>query len=1220
MNKKFLSAIMCGAMLTASTSVFVSCEDYGDDIAHLQEQIDQNAATSASELAGKVAALEGQISTLKAAQDNMKDQLAEAKAAAAAAANEAAAAAAKAQATADAAQSGAADAKAAAAAAQAAADAANKGLADAVARVAVLETKVASLEATIAGLTASDKELSAKLNDLQVLANSLKNASDASAEEIKAIKNDIVAKTAELTAQVSKISAEFGAKIDAIDAELNTIKANYATKNELNEKAAELAAVDATLAEQIAANEAYIAAMQEAIAALEAEDAELAALIAENQAAALAEIEAINEELAAQKEAVEAELAAINEKIDEVNGALEQLVMAVMGNKSALEDFQVAVETVVTDMQGQISQLILQANGNYEAIVAIMENLDNLNTAAGDMQGQIESLITQTGANYDDIVKILEALEEQAGWNKDIQTIIVNLQESYLTNDGVLEGMINDLKAVVEGQADQIKALQEWTAAYDAKYEAFKKAQEEAIAAELAKLENVSASLVAAQADIEVLKGQVEALLSSIQSVVFVPQYHDMNSDDFGSVIVPMYNYGVAAWTSEAHNVQLDVEPTLEMKFRVRPAAAAAKLAALYAEDAATVELYVEDALQTRGTETGIAAVKNVVAAEDGVITVTAVFDGEKFANDTYRPTALVIGSKLYDGEEEAADVVLNVTTDYINVKSLAFNASGYELEPNDGVAVNGAGQYEIPYTRINSLTNPLDLSHAEINGRLVNFANWNYNPDLFVYAGIVGSTVYKVSDNTSASTKWSDFVAHADAQGFTFVGQSFKAKSVGGAALVGNVNKTITLRIADKTFGYNSVGTPNVYYDVTYILTRPQAADVYPFGAYSKQWAPTGSTTPGFTVASTGADKFVNGTLDIRTFIIDNITAATEAELATELAKQIDDRNVTYKVNGTAVNYIELTVDASTKKADISVKFPAGTKFEQKNIEVVVATIYGDVKFTATANLSYPNDFLAHEVRFTDGRTGDFIIEAGNQVASYRDGLVGSSLPAAYSNYASYSYVGGVATNVVYTFTQVQNTYLHNNIWYTPDNVNIAPNNYMTLTGVPTAAGNDATNYVKYEVKVTVDGHEVASEKCGVYVKYPLHGMTLTSGVQEIPAATLMNNQTVPVISNVTLNDRYGNKLFENGLPVVDPALAAGIVDNPAVWGITGLTYELSSAVASDGQPVTTVSVSSDGKVGIVDPNISKDITVAVKVSTVNYTYGVVSGIFNVTIKAPQH
>ena len=80
------------------------------------------------------------------------------------------------------------------------------------------------------------------------------------------------------------------------------------------------------------------------------------------------------------------------------------------------------------------------------------------------------------------------------------------------------------------------------------------------------------------------------------------------------------------------------------------------------------------------------------------------------------------------------------------------------------------------------------------------------------------------------------------------------------------------------------------------------------------------------------------------------------------------------------------------------------------------------------------------------------------------------------------------------------------------------------------------------------------------------------------------------------------------------------GTQTNASVWGITGLKYSLNKAYAADGGAVTTVSVSADGKVGIVDPNISQDITVEVKVETVNYTYGVVSGIFNVTIKAPQH
>ena len=42
MNKKFLSAILFGALMAGSTSTFVSCKDYDDDIDGLQEQIDAN--------------------------------------------------------------------------------------------------------------------------------------------------------------------------------------------------------------------------------------------------------------------------------------------------------------------------------------------------------------------------------------------------------------------------------------------------------------------------------------------------------------------------------------------------------------------------------------------------------------------------------------------------------------------------------------------------------------------------------------------------------------------------------------------------------------------------------------------------------------------------------------------------------------------------------------------------------------------------------------------------------------------------------------------------------------------------------------------------------------------------------------------------------------------------------------------------------------------------
>ena len=45
MNKKFLSAILFGALMAGSTSTFVSCKDYDDDIDGLQEQIDAKQKT-----------------------------------------------------------------------------------------------------------------------------------------------------------------------------------------------------------------------------------------------------------------------------------------------------------------------------------------------------------------------------------------------------------------------------------------------------------------------------------------------------------------------------------------------------------------------------------------------------------------------------------------------------------------------------------------------------------------------------------------------------------------------------------------------------------------------------------------------------------------------------------------------------------------------------------------------------------------------------------------------------------------------------------------------------------------------------------------------------------------------------------------------------------------------------------------------------------------------
>lgn len=41
MNKKFLSAVLFGALMASSTGTFVSCKDYDDDIEDLQEQLNK---------------------------------------------------------------------------------------------------------------------------------------------------------------------------------------------------------------------------------------------------------------------------------------------------------------------------------------------------------------------------------------------------------------------------------------------------------------------------------------------------------------------------------------------------------------------------------------------------------------------------------------------------------------------------------------------------------------------------------------------------------------------------------------------------------------------------------------------------------------------------------------------------------------------------------------------------------------------------------------------------------------------------------------------------------------------------------------------------------------------------------------------------------------------------------------------------------------------------
>ena len=161
MNKKFLSAVLFGAMLATTTSTFVSCKDYDDDIAGLQEQIDGVK----SNLTSEVASLRGELATAKSELQNeltsTKSDLASAKS----------------------------DLEAAKAAVNT-----NTGNISALqTKVSTLESKVATLESKVATIESKITAIDTLASDLEALSKDLEGAKATNTEALNGIAADIKA-------------------------------------------------------------------------------------------------------------------------------------------------------------------------------------------------------------------------------------------------------------------------------------------------------------------------------------------------------------------------------------------------------------------------------------------------------------------------------------------------------------------------------------------------------------------------------------------------------------------------------------------------------------------------------------------------------------------------------------------------------------------------------------------------------------------------------------------------------------------------------------------------------------------------------------------------------------------------------------------------------------------------------------------------------------------
>lgn len=502
MNKKYLSVLLFGAMIATTAGTFTSCKDYDDDIDGLRTEINDNATAAASELASKVTELKNQITSLESAKDKLSTELAAAKQEAATAAANALSAAQKAQAAADAAQKGGDEAKAAAAAAQQTADQATKDLASAVARVATLETKVASLESAVADLKKADSEFSSRLT---VLENSIKLNQEAIATNKNGIAENkqaiadanaaILAKATELNSAINDLSVKVGAQIDVINAELNTIKSNYATKDELNSKYQELAAMDAQLKNQIETNANYISALQATVKDLAAKDAELASKIESNYNAVIEKLNATNTELTAASKKIEA--------IENTVNSLSSQYSALQSAKADLtyvDNINNQLTTLINSLQSTLNDLSTSNASQDRTIGELLTSVKNLQEKTQDLQNQVDKNdAAQTAALQSAVAQLQKEIADAVKAAQDELTVAVE-----------------DVKSLAESNKDEIETI---------KTDLAKKAEQSALdklAADLvenyATVAGVNTEIAAVQSDLAQQKSDLEVEIAAAET------------------------------------------------------------------------------------------------------------------------------------------------------------------------------------------------------------------------------------------------------------------------------------------------------------------------------------------------------------------------------------------------------------------------------------------------------------------------------------------------------------------------------------------------------------------------------------------------------------------------------------------------------------------------------------------------------------------------------
>lgn len=418
MKRKFISAMLFGALLIAPATTFVGCADYDDDIENLQGQITNNATTLDQLTKEKIQNVETEIESLKAANKQLQEALDKAKSEG----TDADAA------TLAAAQKLVEDAQAQL---QAALDAVNGDITGINGKITDINGQIIDLDAKYTTANGQIIDLNGKISDLD--ARLL--AQDGRLKSVESL----LAADGKLTLAINDAQALAEKAYNLAEQTAATAEAN---KQAIKDAADNLKSIKESL-------EGQINTLSEKVN-------ELSKKLADQNADITAQINSLKSQLNDAKEGISAngdKIKANEKKIGEIVDQLTELQKQVAKNK-------LAVETLESNYLSKVNELVAGQNGLKTSIEGLKSANETVNQRLESAEGRLDTIedLIASLAKSSDVTSSIDQLRQEIeakigklneeGKDDTVASLIAGINSSITSIQGDIERIDGEITKI----------------------------------------------------------------------------------------------------------------------------------------------------------------------------------------------------------------------------------------------------------------------------------------------------------------------------------------------------------------------------------------------------------------------------------------------------------------------------------------------------------------------------------------------------------------------------------------------------------------------------------------------------------------------------------------------------------------------------------------------------------------------------------------------------